>query len=615
MKKNAKDLLSRLRNMRRSGNLDVEVSLVHDIPLRELRIYTDSGRGCRPLFIVEEINENTRGEEGFQRLKIKKSDIINLENPDSSWTDLIKKGLIEYIDAEEEETCMIAMTTDDLKKRSTYKSYTDGICNTFTHCEINPAMILGVCASIIPFSHHNQSPRNVYQSSMGKQAMGIYASNYQLRMDTLSHVLYYPQKPIVCTKPMDYLFFRQLPAGCNVIVAIMCYSGYNQEDSLMMNQSSIDRGLFRSTFYRTYVERESLNHQSFDNNLSGERFEKPTKSLYDRKAGLTYEKLDCDGLIPPGTRITERDIIIGKTSSDGVPDPKTNEIKKKDCSVSMRPGETAIVDEVMISTNEDGYKFVKLRTRSVRVPTIGDKFSSRHGQKGTVGMTYRQEDMPFTRQGITPDIMVNPHAIPSRMTIGQLIECLLGKVSTLFGKEGDATAFTKVTVETISRELHNLGFQKRGNEVMYCGHTGRKLDAQIFIGPTYYQRLKHMVDMKIHSRNRGPTSALTRQPLEGRAKEGGLRMGEMERDCLVAHGSAQVLRDRFLFCSDDYRVFVCDLCGLMCSQKGCKNCKNTTQISTVRIPYACKVLFQELMAMSILPRLYTEASPALSQSS
>ncbi|KAJ3451127.1 intein-containing DNA-directed RNA polymerase subunit beta precursor [Anaeramoeba flamelloides] len=385
----------------------------------------------------------------------------------------------------------------------------------------------------------------VHNSAMGKQAIGVYALNYNLRMDTLAHVLYYPQKPLVLTRAMKYLHFREFPSGQNAIAAIACYSGYNQEDSIIMNQSAIDRGLFRTIFYRTYKCEQS--------ELPGrptELFEKPS---IEETVGLlpgTYDKLDeTDGLVEPGIRVVGGDVIIGKTSplyrTDENPEdfliqneengetsrPRKPRITKKDSSLICRKGEKGIVDKVMLTTNFTGYKFVRVRVRSTRIPEIGDKFSSRHGQKGTIGMTYRQEDMPFTCEGITPDLIMNPHAVPSRMTIGQLIECLMGKVSAITGVEGYATPFTDVTVEQISNELHKCGYHLRGSEVMYNGHTGRKMSAQIFLGPTYYQRLKHFVADKLHSRSRGPVAQLTRQPLEGRSREGGLRFGEMERDC------------------------------------------------------------------------------------
>jgi DNA-directed RNA polymerase II subunit RPB2 len=365
---------------------------------------------------------------------------------------------------------------------------------------------------------------------MGKQAMGIHLTNYQLRMDTMANVLYYPQKPLATTRSMEYLKFSELPAGQNAVVAIMCYSGYNQEDSVIMNQSSVDRGLFRSLYYRSYTDTEKVKGLE-----KVETIEKPDRSDTLRMkhgTGDRYAKLEADGLIAPATNVNGDDIIIGKTSP--IP-PESEELgqrtqlhQKRDVSTPLKSTEQGVVDQVMITTNGEGHKFVKVRIRSTRVPQIGDKFASRHGQKGTIGITYRQEDMPFSADGITPDIIINPHAIPSRMTIGHLVECLLSKLSTLTGAEGDATPFTELTVESVSKMLRQRGFQSRGLEVMYHGHTGRKLQAQIYFGPTYYQRLKHMVDDKIHARARGPLQILTRQPVEGRSRDGGLRFGEME---------------------------------------------------------------------------------------
>lgn len=400
-------------------------------------------------------------------------------------------------------------------------------------------------------------------------------------------MLYYPQKPLVTTRAMEHLHFRQLPAGINAIVAIACYSGYNQEDSVIMNQSSIDRGFFRSIFFRSYRDEEKKM-----GTLVKEDFGRPDRSNTMGMRHGSYDKLDDDGLAPPGTRVSGEDVIIGKTTpisqdDSHAPASSSSRYTKRDHSTSLRHSENGIVDQVLLTTNADGLRFVKVRVRSVRIPQIGDKFSSRHGQKGTVGMTYTQEDMPFTAEGITPDIIVNPHAIPSRMTIGQLIECIMGKVAAHMGKEGDATPFTDVTVDNISKALHKCGYQMRGFERMYNGHTGRPLTATIFLGPTYYQRLKHMVDDKIHSRGRGPVQILTRQPAEGRSRDGGLRFGEMERDCMIAHGAAHFLKERLFDQSDAYRVHVCERCGLIAIANlkkysfECRSCKNKTDIVQV----------------------------------
>lgn len=606
-------LVNALVQMRRAGEISREVSIVRDVKECEIRILTDAGRPCRPLFIVEK-NELLCCE----KTNVNKSSmggtfsIYNSSNPNKpiikrliqfeNFDDYINKGMIEYLDVEEEETSMICMTVNDL-----YQTPTNTI--RYTHSEIHPSMILGICASVIPFPDHNQSPRNTYQSAMGKQAMGIYATNYLYRMDTLSNLLFYPQKPLVTTKSMDIVKYRELPSGQNAMVAIACYSGYNQEDSIIVNQSAIDRGLFRSFFYRTYADQENARPGM------NETFCIPKRGDVLRMKNLNYNKLESDGIIGVGVRVSGDDVLIGKVKRMREKEDGEDVYTSYDSSTAMRSTESGIIDTVLV-TQRDGYKFVKVKVRSNRIPQMGDKFASRHGQKGTIGITLRQEDLPFTREGIVPDVIVNPHAIPSRMTIGHLIECLCGKAAALNGVEGDGTPFQtkqyyvnkegeiclKTTVDIISEELIKHGYNSRGFEVFYCGYTGRKLEAQIFFGPTYYQRLKHMVDDKIHARARGPVQILTRQPVEGRSRDGGLRFGEMERDCIISHGCSAFLRERLFEVSDAYTITICK-CGYM--QTGCcKRCGK--EVKHVDVPYAFKLLVQELNAMNISMRFGTE---------
>lgn len=588
---NPEYLVNTLRALRRSQEIDKEISIVRDVRENEIRIFSDSGRPCRPLFVVKN-----------RKLLIDANIINKIKNLEIRWDDLLRLGIIEFLDVEEEEVSLIAMELKDLPEKD------------YTHCEIHPAVILGVAASIIPFPTHNPSPRNTYQAAMGKQAMGIYSTNFNYRMDTMANVLFYPQKPLVTTRVMEYINFKELPAGQNAIVAIACYSGYNQEDSVILNQSAVDRGFFRSYLYRTYADQESMARPGMK-----EEFCKPDRRTCNKMGNYNYNKLDSDGLVFPGVEVTGDDVLIGKvtpildlekssiTSLDSKKSDKESLFySKKDSSTTMKKSETGVVDTVII-TNKEGYKFTKVKIRSTRIPQIGDKFASRHAQKGTVGITLRQEDMPFTADGLVPDIIINPHAMPSRMTMGHMIECLLGKVSALECEEGDATPFNDLTVDQISERLAVHGYHSRGLEVMHNGMTGKKLRAQIFVGPTYYQRLKHMVDDKMHARARGALQILSRQPLEGRSRDGGLRFGEMERDCIISHGASAFLKERLMDVSDAYTCYVCDLCGILAiSGKDvleCKACSNQIAISKIQIPYAFKLLIQELMAMNIAPRM------------
>ena len=959
-------VIEKLRNMRRIGMINIYTSISWIINLKEIRIWTDGGRLCRPLYIVEN-----------NKLKIKNDDIDYFKKNNYNWNDLLTldikndikstddnkninpnnnddfnninsdKSIIEYIDIEEIDTLMIAMTHDNIiennDKNLTFYKY--------THCEIHPAFMLGVLVSNVVFPDHNQAPRNLYQGAMGKQAMGIYCTSYAERMDTLSHILRYVQKPIVSTNTSKYVNSDLLPSGQNAIVAIACFTGYNQEDSLIFNKSAVDRGFFNSSFYRSYKDEEKKNQST----LEDEKFCKPEKyfsngKIKTEKMGYgSYEKLSDDGFIKVGTKVEGNDVIIGKTIPlKGVLE---GEPKFKDASVTIRPAESGIVDKVYVNVNGDGYRFAKVRVKSDRIPQIGDKFAcltnecevlcesgwkninnvtfydkvaildnenvcyeyptqlhkyqyngkmyklnskyvdltvtpnhrmwvkkrygtsckyntnfdfeyadkcykkrlkykksiynfvpknwigdkfiinvndyknlefnmndwllffgiwfqlgyindnllyinvnnnntmkkieeclynmgirivkeenviivnniniinylknyytendkkylpswylnlnseqciyllnslelgnnkisktnnvyyntkskefsdnltilalhsgytsnlikinninlinnknnkfeyvvniiknkheieinnghknnvndvneewidfndnvyclsvrtgvfmvrengkpvwtgnSRHGQKGTIGMMYNEQDMPVTESGIVPDIILNPNALPKRMTLGQLIECVFSKVGAVKGLELDGTAFNKINVEQIVPILESIGFTGAGTELMYNGKTGEQIESSIFIGPTFYYRLKHLVEDKVHSRASGPYQLLTMQPAEGRSRDGGLRFGEMERDCMISHGTVQFLKERTFDNSDKYFVWIDKETGMMAPINQNKNIykslysNNITKFAKIEIPYATKLLFQELMSLGIAPIINT----------
>lgn len=849
----------KLKEEKLSGTINIYTSIVWNIKENEISICTEGGRCVRPLYIVNDGNINLTPQL-----------IDDLKSGNLTWKDMIiNQRVIEYMDVEETNTAMIAMNYQDLFKGNKGSL----LPIKYTHLEIHPSLILGVLASTIPFSDHNQAPRNTYQSAQCKQAIGIYALNYRHRYDTLGHILHYPQRPIVKTRVASILNTDHMPNGINAIVAIACYTGFNQEDSVVLNRSACDRGLFVSTYFRTYKEQNNKNHS----NGEEEFFTKPeVKAL----KSYNYDKLNQDGFVPENTYVEGGDIIIGKC----MPNKIGNIINYKDNSIGFKNNDQGFIDsnaygdKKFCNTNGDGYTFAKVRIRSDRIPTIGDKFSSRSGQKGTCGILYTQEDMPFTKDGIVPDLIMNPHAIPSRMTIGQLIECIMGKACLELGTYGDSTPFTNITVEEIADLLEACGMERYGNEIMYNSRTGAQIDTLIFMGPTYYQRLKHMTVDKIHcyssdteiltdqgwisfqalkdekvatllddklvyqkpievqqydyegpmylmdtdkinimvtpnhrmyvdgqmkeaeeifnvsckwkknvedyipdsypdefivendkitkfklydklydmeywltyfgiwmtdiktafiwedmslirdytmkyknnympnwvfklpkdmcqmllnamclgkqsyftiserladdfqrlclhagwscnkkyaskkwrlrfsknnepimkrsqwipyegkvycctvpegdgilyvrrkgipcwsgnSRaNNGPIVSLTRQPSEGRARDGGLRLGEMECECLWSYGIIQFLKERLMECSDNYRIFTCKQCGMMAvvnPEKGlyfCKNCKNNTNFAQHRIPYAAKLLLQEIQAMNVSTRFIT----------
>ena len=440
----------------------------------------------------------------------------------------------------------------------------------------------------------------VSNCAMGKQALGIFASNFTNRIDTMAHIINYPQKPIVSTKLSKYTNSNELPSGVNAIVAIMTHSGFNQEDSVMINKSALDRGLFNSTYYKAFRDQCAKNHSSGEEEIFTNPIEMTTI-----KPSFSYTKLDESGFVPKNTYIDGTDIIVGKVMPRKINGKNTYQ----DNSTAMKANDDGYIDNNYIGTNSEGYKFCKIRIRKNRKPEVGDKVASRSAQKGSIGMIYEHQDMPFTKDGIVPDIIINPHAIPSRMTMAQLMECIMGKVSCHLGAEGDATPFNNCSVENIASLLEKTGLEKYGNEIMYNGRTGEQIKTEIFIGPTYYQRLKHMVADKIHSRgSNGPIVMLTRQCSEGRARGGGLRLGEMERDCFIGHGTSSFLKEKMLDCADNYRVFICKECGMIANVNPdkniykCNHCKNATNIVQIRIPYAFKLLTQELYTMNVVMR-------------
>jgi DNA-directed RNA polymerase II subunit RPB2 len=585
-----------LKEMKHKGIINIYTSIIFDYKLQEIRLCNDSGRLTRPVLRVKDNN-----------ILLTKTIIDELKSQNMSWDDLLtncknNESVIEYIDAEEQNFSLIATDPKEIIESQGDKIY------KFTHCEIHPSTIFGVVASCIPFPDHNQSPRNTYQSAQQKQAMGVYATNYSERMDKTSYVMTYPTRPLVDTRIMNMIKINEIPSGCNINVAIMTHTGYNQEDSVLINKGSIDRGLFQITIYHTEKD-EDKQKINGDEEIRCKPDPSKTKGM---KFG-NYNKVNSKGLVPENTLIENRDIIIAKvTPIKENRNDHTKVIKYEDGSKQYRTVEETYIDKNYIDRNGDGYSFAKVRLRSLRKPVIGDKFSSRHGQKGTVGNIIPEEDMPFTKDGVRPDIIINPHAIPSRMTIGQLKETLLGKVLVELGLFGDGTSFGNIDINTLSEKLLELGYEAHGNELLYNGLNGEQLECNVFMGPVFYQRLKHMVNDKQHSRAIGPMVNLTRQPAEGRSRDGGLRFGEMEKDAMVSHGASRFTRGRMYDASDKYSVFVCKKCGLIASYNDqlhihcCRTCDNRVDFSYVEIPYACKLLFQELTTMNVVPRIVTE---------
>ena len=591
------NLYNMLKDKKYKGIINIYTSIIFDYKMNEIRVCNDSGRVTRPILRVKNNN-----------VLITREIAKDIRSGNLNWDDLLtncklEESIIEYIDPEEQAWSMIAMKPTDL---TAIKTQSDEIYK-YTHSEIHPSTIFGVLASCIPFPEHNQSPRNTYQCAQAKQAMGVYVTNYENRMDKTAYVLNNPARPLVDTRIMDMIHINKIPSGFNAIVAIMTHTGYNQEDSLLFNKGSIDRGLFQATILHTEKD-EDKQKINGDEEIRCKPDSTKTKGM----KFANYNKVNSKGLMPENTLVENRDVIIAKiTPIKDARNDHTKVIKYEDQSRIYRTDEETFIDKNYIDRNGDGYNFAKVRLRNVRKPVIGDKFSSRSGQKGTIGNIIPEQDMPFIKDGVRPDLILNPHAIPSRMTIAQLKETILGKTLVELGLFGDGTSFGELDVRSICQELQNAGYESKGNEIMYNGLTGEQFECSIFTGPVFYQRLKHMVNDKQHSRSIGPMVNLTRQPAEGRSRDGGLRFGEMERDCMISHGAARFTRGRMYDASDKYQVHVCKKCGLIASYNDevhihhCRTCDNRTDFAYVEIPYACKLLFQELITMNIAPRMIT----------
>ncbi|KAK1761408.1 hypothetical protein QBC47DRAFT_28102 [Echria macrotheca] len=570
------------REMRRRGEMSPFVSIYLNNHFSAVHIATDEGRICRPYIIVK------NGES-----KLKAEHLRHLQMGKASFDDFLYGGIVEYLDVNEQNDTLIALYEKDITLLT-------------THVEIEPFTILGAVAGLIPFPHHNQSPRNTYQCAMGKQAIGAIAYNQFNRIDTILYTLVYPQRPMVITKTIQLVHYDKLPAGQNATVVVMSYSGYDIEDALVLNKASCDRGFGRCQVFRKYTaELQKYPNQRRDR-IGGKQKDEDGEFIEKHAC------LDDDGMAIVGFQVRSGETMIKKEtpidqSSTGIGSDRGSD-EYRDASVNYRIADPAYIDKVLISQTERENPIVKVQTRQTRRPELGDKFSSRHGQKGVVGIIVDQEDLPFSDTGLVPDIIMNPHGFPSRMTVGKLFECLTGKASVVDGRKeyGFGDAFRSHPVEEMGKVLVEHGFSWEGKDYFTSGITGEPHEAYIFNGPIYYQRLKHMVQDKMHSRSRGPRAILTRQPTEGRSRDGGLRLGEMERDCLIAYGASQLLLERLMISSDGTKVDICQRCGLFGYRGYCQACKSTTEVTQMTMPYAAKLLVQELISMNVGVRLQLE---------
>jgi DNA-directed RNA polymerase subunit B' len=580
---NGERLAKEIREKRRSGEVPYSVNVCCYSKTGEVFINTDKGRPVRPLIVVKS------GKSAYTPQLAEK-----VKSGAMHWMDLVKLGVIEYLDAEEEENCYVVNAESGINERT-------------THVEVDPLGILGYASAQVPFPEYNMAPRVLMAAQHTKQSLGLYASNYNLRTDTRAHILFYPQKPMVQTRSYKELDLQRRPSGQNFVVAILSYKGFNMNDAVVMNRSAIERGMGRSAFLRSYTTEERRYPGG-----QRDRIEIPQEYAQGYMGPESYAALDEDGVIHPETVVSGDAVLVGKTSPPrflkeiSALDVETE--KRRESSLTVRSNENGIVDGVLISQTTSGNKLVKVRVRNTCVPEIGDKFASRFGQKGVVSLVLNQADMPFTKDGIVPDLILNPHAIPGRMTAGHMLEMLAGKAGSLDGTTKDGTAFSGEKQVDFEKALLSMGFAPSGQEVLYDGSTGKPIMAKIFMGVVYYQRLHHLVSLKMHARSRGPVQMLTHQPTEGRAREGGLRLGEMERDCFIGYGSALLLRERMIDSSDKTTELVCQNCGALGvfdkvkKVRYCPLCESG-DVEDVEMSYAFKLLLDEMKSLHIWPKI------------
>ncbi|KAM9921608.1 hypothetical protein OXX59_006394 [Metschnikowia pulcherrima] len=574
------------RALRRAGRFSEFVSIFTNSHQAAVHIATDGGRVCRPLIIVDAKSGKPR---------VEAHHLEKLLSGKWAFDDFLKHGLVEYLDVNEENDSLIALYEKNMAESPNLR---------FTHLEIEPFTVLGAVAGLIPYPHHNQSPRNTYQCAMGKQAIGAIAYNQFRRIDTLLYFMVYPQQPMVKTKTIELIDYDKLPAGQNATVAVMSYSGYDIEDALVLNKASLDRGFGRCQV----VRKNTIQLKRYPNHtkdiVGGMRVDEKGEPIFPHAA------LGPDGLGEVGMRVENGQVFANKQVPTNAGESVLGEQNQMQSAESHRETpayykgpEPSYVDQIMMSVSDNDQALIKVLLRQTRRPELGDKFSSRHGQKGVCGIIVQQEDLPFSDHGVIPDIIMNPHGFPSRMTVGKMIELISGKAGVLNGSLEYGTCFGGSKLEEMSQILVDKGFNYSGKDMLYSGITGECLQAYIFFGPIYYQKLKHMVLDKMHARARGPRAVLTRQPTEGRSRDGGLRLGEMERDCVIAYGASQLLLERLMISSDAFEVDVCNNCGLMGYSSWCNTCKSSEHVIKMTIPYAAKLLFQELLSMNIAPRL------------